>query len=54
MGSEMCIRDRDQGFVITAEPINTMYGDGALTINHYGDKRWYENDQATGTEFSYW
>ena len=51
----LAITDENQGFVITAKPINHMTGSGGLTINHYGDRRWYTtNDQASGDTFNYW
>ena len=51
---DLDITDQDQGFTLTARPLNMMLGDGALTINHYGDKRWYYNDVAAGNDFSQW
>ena len=51
----LAITDEDQGFIIKAKPINHMTGSGGLTINHYGDRRWYTaNDQASGETFNYW
>ena len=40
----------DAGFTLTAVPIGTQAGDGLLSVNEAGDRRWDRNDDGDTTD----
>lgn len=50
---DLTITDQGQGFLLKAIPVNQMSGDGMLTLDHQGNRRWHQNNTNTTDDIAW-